>query len=162
MQRYFVNIFLASVQPLLKICSVSSSFTSFLPDNNNLPITLLPTNQSELQNICRAFKSGKSLDYDNIPMHIIKKSSDIICDPIVNVINLSLAAGIFPDKLKIAKVIPIYKEYDILYCIVVSFGFLKNHSTSLAVTHLVKLPHLSIEKKSQPVYFLISLKLLIL
>ena len=115
--------YFSSIGPTLaKISSVSSSFTSFLPDNNNLPITLLPTNQSELQNICRAFKSGKSLDYD-IPMHIIKKSSDIICDPIVNVINLSLAAGIFPDKLKIAKVIPIYKEYDILYCIVVSFDF---------------------------------------
>ena len=45
-------------------------------------------------------------------MHIIKKSFDIICQPLVNLINLSLATGIFPDKLKIAKVIPIYKMGD--------------------------------------------------
>jgi hypothetical protein len=45
-------------------------------------------------------------------MHIIKKSFDIICQPLVNLINLSLATGIFPDKLEIAKVIPIYKMGD--------------------------------------------------
>jgi hypothetical protein len=84
----------------------------FLSDNNNSPITILPTNQFELYNICRGFKSKKSSGYDNIPMHIIKKSFDIICQPLVNLINLSLATGIFPDKLEIAKVIPIYKMGD--------------------------------------------------
>ena len=93
-------------------------------------------------------------------MHIIKKYFDIICDAVVNVINLSLATWIFPDKLKIVNVFPIYKEYDIFYCC--QFGFRKKLSTSLAITHLVKLPRLSIEKKSQSVYFLISLKPLIL
>ena len=92
-----------------------------------------------------------------------------------------LATGIFPDKLKIAKVIPIYKtgdhdcfanyrpislvvnfskffekvmynrltefieEYDILYCC--QFGFRKNHSTSLAVTHLINKITSAIDRK---------------
>ena len=106
--------YFSSVGPSLakKISPVNHSFTSFLSDNSNSPITILPTNQFELYNICRAFKLKKSSGYDNIPMHIIKKSFDIICQPLVNLINLSLTTGIFPDKLKIAKVIPIYKMGD--------------------------------------------------
>ena len=106
--------YFSSIRPTLakKIPPVNYSFTSFLSDNNNSPITILPTNEFELYNICGAFKSKKSSGYDNIPMHIIKKSFDIICQPLVNLINLSLATGMFPDKLKIAKVIPIYKMGD--------------------------------------------------
>ena len=79
----------------------------------------------------------------------------------MNTINLSLLKGIFPDKLKIVKVIPVYKAEDpclfvnyrpisllpnfskffekvmcnLLYCF--QFGFRKNHSTSLAFIHLI-------------------------
>ena len=40
---------------------------------------------------------------------VIKHSFHLIAAPLANIINLSLQKGIFPDKLKIAKVIPIYK-----------------------------------------------------
>jgi len=43
---------------------------------------------------------------------LIKNSFHFICAPLVNIINLSLHTGIFPDKLKIAKVIPAYKAED--------------------------------------------------
>ena len=36
----------------------------------------------------------------------------LISAPLVDIINLSLLKGIFPDKLKIAKVIPVYKAED--------------------------------------------------
>ena len=42
-------------------------------------------------------------------MYIIKKSFDLLANPLVNIINLSLSTGIFPDKLKTAKIIPIFK-----------------------------------------------------
>ena len=42
-------------------------------------------------------------------MRVIKHSFHLISAPLANIINLSLQKGIFPDKLKIAKVIPIYK-----------------------------------------------------
>lgn len=45
-------------------------------------------------------------------MHIIKNSFDLISEPLVKLINLSLSTATFPDKLKIAKVIPIYKTGD--------------------------------------------------
>ncbi len=42
-------------------------------------------------------------------MYVIKKSIDLIVERLVNVINLSLSKGVFPSKLKIAKIIPIFK-----------------------------------------------------
>ena len=45
-------------------------------------------------------------------MRVIKHSFHLFSAPLANIINLSLQKGIFPDKLKIAKVIPIYKADD--------------------------------------------------
>ena len=110
--------------------------------------------------------------YDNISMRVIKHSFHLISAPLTNIINLSLLKGIFPDKLKIGKVIPIYKTEDpslfvnyrpismlpnfskffekVMYNRLVEFaetnevfylrqfGFRKNHSTSHALIHLLK------------------------
>ena len=45
-------------------------------------------------------------------LSIIKKTVDVISDPLVSIINLSLSSGVFPDKLKISKIIPIHKSDD--------------------------------------------------
>ena len=58
------------------------------------------------------FASGKAPGYDNISMRVIKHSFHLISAPLTNIINLSLQKGIFPDKLKLTKVIPIYKAND--------------------------------------------------
>ena len=42
----------------------------------------------------------------------MKKISPIILTPLTTIINQSLSTGIFPDQLKIAKVIPLYKKDD--------------------------------------------------
>ena len=44
-------------------------------------------------------------------MRVIKHSFHLFSAPLAN-INLSLQKGILPDKLKIAKVIPVYKADD--------------------------------------------------
>ena len=46
-------------------------------------------------------------------MHIIKNSIELILDPLMHLLNISLEKGICPDKLKIAKVIPIFKTGDV-------------------------------------------------
>ena len=45
-------------------------------------------------------------------MRFKKHSFHLISAPLANIINLSLVKDIFPDKLKIGKVIPIYKTED--------------------------------------------------
>ena len=60
--------------------------------------------------ICNSFKTAKAPGYENISLYIIKKSFDLLVNPLVNIINLSLSTGIFPGKLKTAKVFPIFKS----------------------------------------------------
>ena len=85
--KYFTNIGpdLAS-----KIPQANSSFRTFLTNNENSPITLGQANVDELDEIRRSFQSGKAPGFDNIPMHVILNSFDLIAKPLTQLINLSL------------------------------------------------------------------------
>ena len=41
---------------------------------------------------------------------MVKKVIHVLCHPLCNIFNSSLSKGIFPEKLKIAKVIPVFKN----------------------------------------------------
>ena len=45
-------------------------------------------------------------------MSIVKESTGIISEPLTYIINLSIQSGIVPDGMKIARVIPIFKNGD--------------------------------------------------
>ena len=109
--------FFTNIGPNLarKIPDTQVSFRSFLGVSVNESLILNPTNISELNQICNSFKSGKSPGYDNVSMDIIKSTFDLISQPLANVINLSLIKGVFPDELKIAKLIPVFKAGDSQY-----------------------------------------------
>ena len=53
-----------------------------------------------------------SCDVDGISNSFIKSIKFVIVQPITVLINQMLTTGIFPDKLKIAKVVPLYKKGD--------------------------------------------------
>ena len=53
-----------------------------------------------------------STDSDGIDMKIVKMTSDCIIKPLCYVYNLSFKTGVFPDKMKTAKVIPLFKAGD--------------------------------------------------
>ena len=46
---------------------------------------------------------------DNIGPKLIKSVAGEICNPLQYIYNLSFEQGIIPDKLKLAKVIPVFK-----------------------------------------------------
>ena len=70
---------------------------------------LFDTDQLEIAKIVRECKPKKSTGYDGINMNIIKSVIKSISKPLVSICNLSLSSGIFPDVMKIARVIPLYK-----------------------------------------------------
>ena len=47
-----------------------------------------------------------------LSMKLIKKLIPCLAEPLTLIINQSLTTGIFPNKLKIAKVVPLYKKDD--------------------------------------------------
>ena len=110
--KYFTNI-----GPSLagKIPASNRSFWSFLPSTVNESIILKPTSTQEVRDICNSFKSGKAPGCDNIAMTVTKDSLNITADPLSKIINISLKNGIVPDKLKVAKVLPVFKSEDPQY-----------------------------------------------
>jgi len=80
------------------------------PDKNSFFVT--PTNSIELTKIITKLNNTKSPGYDNIGPRLIKGVCTTILDPLVHIFNLSLLSGCVPHKLKVAKVIPVFKKGD--------------------------------------------------
>ena len=89
--------------------SVNPSFRFYLGANIHPSINLKSTTTCEQESICSMFTSKKAPGYDSISMYVIKHSLHPISAPLPDIINLLLLKGIFLDKLKIAKIIPIHK-----------------------------------------------------
>ena len=74
-------------------------------------IFLTPTDGPEIQNIIDGM--GKTAaGADGITGHILKLLSPVIVKPLVHITNLCFLKGKFPDNLKNALVVPIYKRGD--------------------------------------------------
>ena len=71
-----------------------------------------PVTQADTINSCRKLKSKMSTGHDEISTKLLKETITIITDPNTHIINMSLSAGIVPDDMKVAKVIPICKSSD--------------------------------------------------
>ena len=69
-------------------------------------------NENVIIEICGSLRSGAAAGYDDIPMNVVKQTTDLINYPLKHILNLSLRFGIVPDSLKIAKVIPLFKSGD--------------------------------------------------
>lgn len=69
-------------------------------------------NNDEIVSIVGKFKNKTSIDSDGIDMIIVKKTIDCIIKPLCYIFNLSFRAGVFPDRMKTAKVIPLFKTGD--------------------------------------------------
>ena len=69
-----------------------------------------PITPKEIIDIVDDFKSNTSSGYDEVDIFVVKKVIHVLCHPLCNIFNSSLSKGIFPEKLKIAKVIPVFKN----------------------------------------------------
>lgn len=70
------------------------------------------TTPESVEKIISNFKPKTSAGHDNISSKLLRDIKDIISSPLSLILNQSLCTGIFPDKLKVAKVIPLYKKGD--------------------------------------------------
>ena len=72
----------------------------------------IPTTPAEINNIILHSKSKKSTGFDNIDSYIVKQIAPQIVNQLDNIFKKSFLTGIVASKLKIAKVIPLYKTKD--------------------------------------------------
>ena len=71
-----------------------------------------PTNELEIKSIVNDLVSTKSPGYDDISPKVIKALIDSMHLPLYDIFNKSFQTDCFPDNLKIAQVVPIYKGDD--------------------------------------------------
>jgi len=75
-------------------------------------MALSPTDANEVANMILSLKNTASCGSDQISVAAIKTISNIISPLLSALINHSMDKGIFPDALKLAKNLPIYKSGD--------------------------------------------------
>ena len=56
--------------------------------------------------------TSKSVGPYSIPTNILKLSCSVLSKPLVKLINFSFSEGTFPNLLKFANVIPVFKKAD--------------------------------------------------
>ena len=91
------------------------------PDNVNfkdyLRIPVVPNMSSQISEeavmeVLNNLKQKLSCGHGGISSRLLKASKTVVCKPLTLIINQTLTSGIFPDTLKIAKIIPLFKKGD--------------------------------------------------
>ena len=71
---------------------------------------LCPTTYFEVLQEINSLKNKKSCGYDNIPVYFFKVAAKVLATSLSILFDYSFRYGIFPDCLKTAKVVPIFKK----------------------------------------------------
>ena len=79
-------------------------------NNNSANFFSAPTCPAEFINIVNSAKSKKACGYDNIDPFVVQQVISQIATQLAHIFNRSFTTGIVPNKLKTAKVIPLYKN----------------------------------------------------
>ena len=95
-----------------KIPNTRQNYKHYLGNNNVNSIFINPVSDAELLKIVNNLNNKKSQGMNDIPIKIFKASYNNIKLPLLKLVNMSFSQGKFPEILKIAKVIPLYKKED--------------------------------------------------
>ncbi|XP_065681563.1 uncharacterized protein LOC136095208 [Hydra vulgaris] len=107
------NEFFVNIGPNLasKIKHTPAHFLSYLSKSDkSLAFKKLTSN--ELDDSIKKLNKNKAIGYDAISASIIKDCYELIKDVLLDIFNKSLKTGVFPDKMKVAIITPIFKSGD--------------------------------------------------
>ena len=88
------------------------NYKSFLQGNYINSLFFKDTTPGEIESITMKLKNKSSSGSDELSTALIKNFITLISKHLSEIINLSLTKGIVPDKMKIAKIIPLFKSGD--------------------------------------------------
>lgn len=111
--HFFANVACNVIKQIPQSNFSHMDYIKQVPQRNDLTIFLYPALQSEVENIIKSFKNSNSTDIYEQSVYMYKENILSISAPITYLVNLILKTGIFPNKLKIAKVLPLFKSGDI-------------------------------------------------
>ena len=106
MNNFFVNIGAETEKCVPKVNHTSPD--KFLKNRNQFNFIIAHISEEEILDIIKKLPN-KGTGPASIPLKLLKIVADLIVIPFCNIINLSFSTGIFPDNLKVAKVLPLHK-----------------------------------------------------
>ena len=108
------NTFFSGIGPKLasEIDNSDKDFKSFLPDENPVSFEFSRISEIDILDTCKLLKPKMSSGADYISTKLLKEVAPFIITPLHYLINLSLETGFVPNELKLAKIIPVFKDGD--------------------------------------------------
>ena len=104
--NFFANVGVNTENLIPKVPNITPS--KFLRNRNQLNFVIAHISNEEIIDIIHSIKNTSS-GPSSIPLKMLLIIPDLIILPLAHIINMSLLTGVYPDLLKIAKVIPIHK-----------------------------------------------------
>ena len=157
-----------------------SNFSHYLQEKLNINFEFSNGNEGEIIKNIDHLPSKSSTGKDQISTNLLKQIKQCITPSLTLIINQMLNTGIFPDSLKLAKVIPLFKKgddkilsnyllssiskvfekviYNKIYChfdthnlfYISQYGFRKGFSTELASLELIDRIMIDMDKGKLP------------
>ena len=118
-----LNSFFANVGHDINSTFEDCNDSDFLQYVENVEETafLKPITSKEIIYIVNTFTNNTSAGYDDIDIRIAKRAIHLICKPLSAIFNQCMKSGVFPESMKIARVVPIFKsgspEIQFLFCL---------------------------------------------
>ena len=89
------------------VTKLNEYIRTIIPENVSFRIPLMK--YCELISIVNSLDVTKVTGLDGITARILKSAATIVCPTLLKIINSSFKTGVFPDSLKLAKILPIHK-----------------------------------------------------
>ena len=105
--NFFVNVGPDTEKTVPKVPNISHE--KFLKNRNQIELIIAHISEEEVLEILKSLPTNKGTGPASIPLKFLLIVADLIIVPLCNLINVSFSTGVFPDILKIAKVIPLHK-----------------------------------------------------
>ena len=80
----------------------------YLKNRNEFDLIIAHISEEKILDIINKL-SNKSVGPASIPLRLLKIVADLVVVPLCKIINISLNSGVFPDILKVYKIIPLHK-----------------------------------------------------
>lgn len=108
--QYFINIGPALATEIIP--PENKTFKDYLNDTTCPNFEFSCVNEKTVVNAINDLKPKSSSGVDKLSNKLLKVIKDEICKPLTIIVNQCFSTGIFPDALKVARVLPIYKKKE--------------------------------------------------
>ena len=92
------------------IHSVNTDFKKYLSERVESNFVMHSADSEEILRIILSLNNSKASGPNSIPTEILKLLGPNFCFPLREIINISFATGVYPERLKLAEIVAVFKQ----------------------------------------------------